>query len=88
MTKEIPNEVMEVLRMRRRLDKNDTSKDDQLQSLPPMKRVEELSAWFHGDPSWVREMKSWCEANGIYWTTDPNAPSVEPEMLPDENDYT
>lgn len=87
MTKEIPNEVMKILRKRIRLDENDTSRDEHLKSLPPMARVEELSAWFHGDPAWAREMKAWCEANGIYWTTDPNAPGVEPVEVFDENQY-
>ena len=67
---------VEELRQHLGLDENDTSRDEYILSLPPFRRVRMLSGWTLGDEAWAGEMKSWCESQGIYWTTDPSAPGI------------
>jgi len=69
---------VEELRQRLGLDENDTSRDEYILSLPSMRRVELLSGWYFGDEAWAGTFKEWCESQGIYWTSDPDASGVIP----------
>jgi hypothetical protein len=67
---------VEEMRERLGLEPDDTSSDDEIVSMSPLKRVELLAGWHLGDPSWTETFKYWCESQGIYWTTNPDADGV------------
>ena len=55
--------------MRLGLDEHDTSRDDYINSLPPMKRVGMITGWELGSEAWAREFKLYFESQGLYLTT-------------------
>lgn len=66
-------EHIEEMRQRMGLEEEDASRDKEIETLDPIKRVGLIVGWYLGDDGWAKEIQDICEGQGIYWTTDPKA---------------
>lgn len=62
---EIPRYLMEKLRQKIGLEKDDTSLDDVILARRPEENLREVCAWEIGSPSWVGTFMSWAADLGI-----------------------
>lgn len=55
MNQNYPDNIMEILRQRMGLDEDDTSRDDELQTLTPLEALDECLSWegIDGYTSWI-----------------------------------
>ena len=60
----LPDDMMEYLRQRRRLEKDDTSQDTEILVMPPDEIVSEISCWLLGS-DWSGEFRRLFENVGI-----------------------
>ena len=60
-----PIHILKRLRMRRDLDKNDTSMDQELNDLSPIEKLREIVAWELGDPNWADQILEWAKYCGM-----------------------
>lgn len=67
-----PPHIMRRLRQRLDLDPKDTSRDAELNALPPMVKLRHVAAWELGDDRWADEFVTWAKDCGIK-ITDPRA---------------
>lgn len=63
---------VEEMRQRLGLEPNDFSRDGDILSMSPMRRVALIAGWYHGDEGWAEIWKNYFESQGIYLTTNPN----------------
>jgi len=64
------------IRQRLGLDEADTSKDDMILKMDPLRRVAKIAGWYLGDEEWAYTFKRWCESQGLYMTKNPDADGV------------
>jgi len=62
--KELPDSMMEALRGRRGLNKDDTSSDEEILEMSPTEIVLECAAWHLGDGYWAVLIAAWIDAAG------------------------
>lgn len=67
---------VEEMRQRLGLEEDDTSKDAEIERMEPMERVELVTGWFLGGRGWADTFKGYCESQGVYLTTDPEANGI------------
>ena len=70
------NIYIKEIRQRLELHENDTSEDQRIKRMAPFRRVQLIAGWRLGDDEWSDEFKGWCESQGLYLTTDPEANGV------------
>lgn len=63
--------VMEMLRLRRGMEGDDESHDEQLQDFPPMKALEECCAWKFGYSDWASWLVDVAEGCGFTVVAQP-----------------
>jgi hypothetical protein len=56
--------VMCILRLRRGIDEDDTSEDEQIRKMAPHEIVRERTAWELGTPGWADTIAFWMEEYG------------------------
>ncbi len=66
--------------MRQRLGRkeDDHRVDAAILAMEPMERVELITGWFLGGTGWAESFKSYCESQGVYLTTNPDAEGIIP----------
>ena len=69
-------DYVEEMRQRLGLKPDDTSKDEEIEKLSPFQRVRLIAGWYLGHPDWADTFKEYCESQGIYLTTDPEANGI------------
>lgn len=62
-------EYIEDMRAYFGLNTNDTSMDEEIKAMEPMKRVRILSSWFHDSEEWADIFKKYFESQGFILTT-------------------
>lgn len=73
---EIDEDDLKKMRQRLGLEENDTSRDEYLKGLPPFERVRIIAGWLLGDERWADNFFVWCNSQGLYLTTNPEADGV------------
>lgn len=58
MQNKYPENIMKLLREKKDLDENDTSLDEEINKMEPIKVFEEISIW-HGFYGWDKTIISW-----------------------------
>ena len=61
----LPEDMMEALRGRRRLEESDTAEDEAINAMEPERIVHEVAGWYLGDPSWAETFYRWFKSVGI-----------------------
>jgi hypothetical protein len=56
---------IEELRQNAGLEKDDSSEDASLISLPAKERVRRLCRWYLGDKRWYDDFEEWCNSQGL-----------------------
>ncbi len=56
--------ILETLRQRRGLEKDDSSKDEDIERMPPALKVRHLTAWHLGDGGWANSIAAWMKECG------------------------
>lgn len=64
------------IRQRLGLNKDDASEDCGISDMDPFHRVAHICGWYLGDNNWASEFKNYCESQGVYLTTNPDADGV------------
>lgn len=64
------------MRQRMGLDEDCTDLDKDIECMTPMDRIGLIAGWYLGSDSWAGTFKEWCESQGVYLTTNPNADGV------------
>lgn len=67
-----PEHILKKLRQREGLEADDRSRDDELNTMPPMSKLRALAAWELGSPDWADQFVTWAKQCGIQ-ITDPRA---------------
>jgi hypothetical protein len=67
---------VEEIRQRLGLERDDTSRDGEIERMSPIQRAGLVVGWFHGSESWARQYKEYFESQGIYLTTNADDPEV------------
>lgn len=63
-------DIMDVLRMRRGLEPDDTSQDDIIQKMTAREAFEECCGWHIGPGNWAGSILNWLKASGYTVTED------------------
>ncbi len=67
---------VEVMRQRLGLNPDDTAMDHEIENMGQFSRLRLIIGWKLGDPYWADYFKDYCESQGIWLTTDPEASGV------------
>ncbi len=62
---------VEEMRQRLGLEKDDTSRDKEIEDMEPLKRVRLIAGWYLGDPNWADTFKDYFESQGLYLSDKP-----------------
>lgn len=64
MSRELPDEMMQILRQRINVKENDSSQDEVINQMSPKQIVRHMAGWELGNPSWADEVAGWMKAAG------------------------
>lgn len=64
------------MRQRLGLEGDDTSFDLEIDRRVPFDRLRLICGWYLGDNGWADTFKEWCASQGIWMTTDGEAPGI------------
>lgn len=67
---------VEEMRQRLGLSEDDESRDKEIEAMDPLQRVRLIAGWYLGDGGWADTFREYCESQGLYLTTDPEANGV------------
>lgn len=60
-----PEYVLKKIRQRNGLDEQDTSRDAELNAMPPLQKLRDLMGWEMGSPGWADQFITWAKDCGI-----------------------
>lgn len=64
VVRQLPDEMMQILRQRINVKENDSSQDDRIYQMSPKHIVRHMAGWELGNPSWADVIAGWMKAAG------------------------